>query len=159
MIPISDTLAQMLNAQVTRELANKHLYLMFSSWCHVRGLKNLAKFFKGESDGEQGHANLLIEILSDANIQLSIPELPKKPSIFTSCEEIAQTYADAEVETTDFLDALYKASESEGNIGVSNLLQTMLQEQIEEQGLTERFGNLVKQANGNLIELDLIFEE
>lgn len=158
MIPISDSLAEMLNAQVTREIANKHLYLMFSSWAHVRGLKNIAKFFKGESDGEQGHADLLTGLLNDGNIQISIPSLPVKPSSFSSCEEIARLYEEAEVETTDFLDALYKVAEAEQNIGVSNLLQGMLQEQIEEQGSTERFSSLVKQAGGNLILLDLMFD-
>jgi ferritin len=159
MIPISDPLAQALNEQVTREIANKHLYRMFSSWCHVRGLKNIEKFFAGESEGEQGHANLLMGILDDANIQIAIPSLPAKPSVFTSCEDIANTYERAEVETTDFLEALYRAAEKEGNVGVSNLLQTMLQEQIEEQGLTERFKNLVTQAGGNLLLLDLMFAE
>ncbi len=159
MIPISDKLAGMLNAQVTREIANRHLYRMIGSWCHVRGLKNLEKFFVGESEGEQGHANLIMGILDDANIQIAIPELPKKPSEFTSCEMIAEIYRDAEIETTDFLDNLYREAEDEGNIGVSNVLQGLLEEQIEEMGLSERFSNLVNQAAGNLILLDLAFAE
>lgn len=158
MIPISNDLAKMLNDQVTRELANKHLYLMFASWCHVRGLRNLEKFFKGESEGEQGHANIIMEILNNANVEIAIPELPKKPSMFMGCDEIASLYAEAEVETTDFLEAIYKAAENQGNFGVSNVFQNLLTEQIEEQGLTERFGNLVRQAAGNLILLDLAFE-
>jgi ferritin len=149
----------MLNAQVTREIANRHLYLMISSWCHVRGLKNIEKFFKGESDGEQGHANIIIGLLDDANVQLSIPELPKKPSEFASCEMIAEVYRDAEVETTDFLDAVYREAEAEGNVGISNAFQALLEEQNEEMGLTERFSNLVNQAAGNLLLLDLMFRD
>jgi ferritin len=159
MIPISDDLARELNLQVTRELANKHLYKMISSWCHVRGLRNIEKFFAGESEGEQGHANLLMDLLDDANIQIQIPELPKKPDVFTDCGEISRVYADAETETTDFLDALYALAEKQKNIGVSNLLQSLLQEQVEEMGLTERFGNLVRQANGDLLTLDLMFAQ
>lgn len=158
MIPISENLAGMLNDQVARELANKHFYLMLASWCHVRGLMNIEKFFKGEASDEQEHANLIMELISDANVQISIPALPVKPSTFTSCEEIARLYAEAEAETTDALESIYKESESQANIGVSNLIQSMLQEQVEEQGLTERFGNLVRQAAGNLLLLDLMFE-
>jgi ferritin len=161
MIPISDDLARELNLQVTREMTNRNLYLMFASWCHVRGLKNIEKFFKKESDGEWGHANLLMDILSDANVQIDVHVLPVKPDpkTFVDCKFIAETYRDAEVETTDFLDALYSSAEKQKNVGVSNLLQGMLQEQVEEQGLTERFYNLVMQANGNLIELDLVLGE
>jgi ferritin len=158
MIPISDKLARMLCDQVGRESGNSFLYLMFSSWCHVRGLKHIESFFKGESDGEKGHAALLSKLLDEGNIQIVIPAIPAKPHDFPDCEEISLTYESAEAETTDFLEALYKEAEAEGNVGVSNLLQSMLEEQIEEQGLTERFKNLVHQANGNLLLLDLMFD-
>lgn len=158
MIPISDKLAKMLNDQVARETGNKHLYRQFASWCHVRGLKNIEKFFLGESEGEQGHANIFMGLLDNGNIQIAISDMPAKPSSFGSCEEIAALYASAEVETTDHLDQIYRAAEDEGNVGVSNVLQGLLEEQIEEQGLTERFNNLVKQAGGNLIMLDLAFD-
>lgn len=158
MIPISNKLAGMLNDQVSRETGNSILYIHFASWAHVRGLKHIESFFKGESDGEKGHAVLLSKLLDEGNLQISIPAIPAKPSNFDSCEDIALTYESAEAETTDFLDALYKEAESEGNVGVSNVLQGMLEEQVEEQGLTERFANLAKQANGNLILLDLMFD-
>jgi ferritin len=159
MIPVSDRLSDMINQQIGRELGNSFLYEIFASWAHIRGLKNVQKFFLGESSGERDHAALLKKTLDDANIQVAIPNIPQKLSVYVDCESIARAYEDAEAETTDFLDELYKSAESEGNIGVSNVLQGMLEEQIEEQGLTERFKNLVHQANGNLLILDLMFEE
>ena len=158
MIPISDSLASLINAQIGRELGNSHLYKQFASYCHVMGLKHIEKFFATEAEGEQGHAGLLSSLLDNANIQIAIPDIPAKPSSFSGCDVVAQLYSEAEVETTDHLDQLYRAAEEEGNIGVSNVLQGMLEEQIEEQGLTERFANSVKLAGGNLILLDLAFE-
>lgn len=158
MIPISDKLATELNAQASREIGNSILYRHFSSWAHVRGLKNIAKFFKGESEGEIGHSEMLMGLLNDGNVQIALPEIKDKLSSFTGCGQIAQLYMDVESETTDNLDAIYRMSEAEGAIGISNQLQSMLQEQIEEEGLADRFSKKVELAGGNLILLDLSFE-
>jgi len=158
MIPISEKLSEMVNSQIARELGNSLLYSHFSSWAHIRGLKNIAKFFKGESDGEKGHAEILTKVLNDSNIQIALPAIPEKPSNFADCMAIADEYERAEVETTDFLDALYMAAEDEKCIGLSNVLQGMLEEQLEEQGTTERVKSLFEQAGGNYLLLDLMFD-
>ena len=159
MKPITDSLASLLNAQASRELGNSILYRHFASWAHVRGLKNIAKFFQGESDGELGHAKMLTDLLNDGNVQIAFTDIPQKPYDLRDCKTISELYADAEVETTDHLDDIYRAAEAEGNVGVSNMIQSMLQEQVEEQGLTERFKALVEQANGNLLLLDLMLND
>lgn len=158
MIPISTNLSAMINAQIGRELSNKHLYRQFASYAHTKGLKNIEKFFKGESEGEQGHADIFMKLLDEANVQISIPDMLAKPANFKDCMEVAQMYVDAEVETTDHLDEIYRASETDGNVGVSNQLADLLQEQIEEQGLSERTKAIFEQASGNLLLLDLMFD-
>jgi len=158
MIPISEKLATEVNAQISRELGNSILYAHFASWAHVRGLKNIAKFFKGESDGEKGHAEILTKVLDESNIQIAIPAIPQKPADFADCMAIAEEYERAEVETTDHLDELYQAAESEKCIGLSNVLQSLLEEQLEEQGTTERVKSLFEQAGGNYLLLDLMFD-
>lgn len=155
MIPISEKLTAELNAQIARELGNRLLYKHFASWAHVRGLKNIEKFFSGQADGEMGHAKLISDLLSDGNVQIAIPAIEGKPSTFESCEQIAGLYVEAEGETTEHLESIYFSAEEEKAIGVSNLLQGMLQEQVEEEGLADRFSNLVGIAAGNLILLDV----
>ena len=159
MIPISDKLASMLNEQIGREIGNSHLYKIFSSWCHIRGLKNIEKFFAGEAEGEMVHAKLISDLLSDGNVQIVIPAIEQKPHEFDSCEKIADLYVSAEAETTEHLEDIYQEAESETAVGVSNLLQSLLQEQIEEEGTADRMARLVSESGGNLLLLDLIFEK
>jgi len=159
MVPISDKLSGMLNAQVGREIGNSHLYRQMSSWAHVRGLKNIASFFNGEADGEMGHAKLISDFLSDANVQIVIPDIPAKPTEYKDCLEIANLYMEAEAQTTEFLEGIYQEAESSNAVGVSNLLQGLLQEQLEEEGNSDRVFSLVNESNGNLLLLDLMFEK
>jgi ferritin len=158
MIPISEKLSEMLNEQASRELGNSLLYKHFTSWAHTKGLKHIAAFFKRESEGEVEHHNMILGLLDEGNAPIAIPAIPAKPSSFKDCEEIARLYMEAEAETTEHLEEIYQAAELEKAIGISNLFQGMLQEQIEEEGLADRLSQLVSLANGNLIELDLAIE-
>lgn len=155
MIPISEKMAAMLNQQIGLEIENSHLYKHFASWAHVRGLNNIESFFSGQSDGEVGHAKLISDLLSDGNVQIAIPMIGARPSNFQSCGEVSNLYVEAEALTTDHLEQIYDAAEAEHAVGISNLLQGMLQEQIEEEGLSDRFQRLVDLSGGNLILLDL----
>lgn len=158
MIPISDKLSEMLQEQLAHELGNKYSYTNMASWAHVRGLKNLEKLFKSQADGEQGHSDLIAGLLNDANVPVVVKTIAERPSSFSDCMAIATEFERVEAQTTDRLDAIYKSAESENAIGVSNLLQGMLQEQIEEMGLSERFKTMVEMANGNLFLLDLMLD-
>ena len=157
MVPISDKLSGMLNAQVGREIGNAHLYRQMASWAHVRGLKNIASFFMGEADGEMGHAKLISDFLSEGNAQIIIPAIEAKPSEFSGCEEIGRLYVEAEAATTEFLEEIAHQSDTEYCISVQDLMQRMLAEQNEEEGISDRTQRLIEAAGGNLILLDLAF--
>lgn len=159
MISISDNLVAELNAQVGRETGNSFLYRNFASWAHVRGLKNIEKFFLGESDGELGHAKIFKDLLDKANAEIAIPAIEQKPNGFTDCLQIGNLYVEAEAETTDHLQEIYDLCEKQEEIGVSNVLQQMLEEQVEEEGLADVFLNMVNESGGNLILLDLVIGE
>lgn len=158
MIPISDNLSKMLLEQVAHELGNKFSYVNMASWAHVRGLENIEKLFKSQADGEQGHSDMIASLLNDANIPVVIKTIPERMGDFVSCGAIADEFERIEADTTDRLDAIYKAAESEGNAGVSNFIQGMIQEQIEEMGLSERFSKKVELSGDNLLLLDISFE-
>lgn len=159
MTVISEEMAKALNEQVGREIGNHILYTMFASWCHVRGLKRLSAFFKGEADGEVGHANLIRDLLNVSNTQIVTPAIEQKPTNYRDCDEISTLYVEAEAQTTSHLKDIWKQSEADFDIGTQDLLQALLKEQHEEEGLAERFSELTALANGDYIKLDLMFGE
>lgn len=159
MIPVSEKLIFMLEEQTAHEIGNNLQYRMVSSWAETKGLKNIAGYFSKQADGEADHAKWLMDLLKDANVPLAIPTIEKRVSEFASCEVIAQLYIETEAETTNRLESIAKVSDGEYNIGVQNLMQKMLAEQLEEEGSSDKFANLVKLANGSPIMLDLAMAE
>ncbi len=158
MIPISEKLSEMLQDQLAHELGNKYSYTNMASWAHVRGLKNIEKLFKSQADGEQGHSELIAGLLNDANIPVVVKTIAERQSTFNDCMAIAEEFERVEAQTTDRLDAIYQAAEGENAVGVSNFLQGMLQEQIEEMGLADRFKTMVEISAGSLFMLDLMLD-
>lgn len=155
MIPISDKLAGMLQAQVAHELRNELIYQHVASWAATKRLRGIQKYFSDQADGESGHAKIVMGMLSDANVPLAVPVIAPSPTGFNSCLEIANLFVETESATTDALESIYDVAESDKCYGISNVIQNMLTEQIEEEGSADSFMNLVEISNGNLIELDL----
>lgn len=152
---ISDKMAQLINEQIAHELANRMQYLMFSNWFANQGLKNLAKFWKGEADGELGHSDKFVAYLAESNTALKVPAIEQKVQTFNGCEDIANIYIEAESDTTAHLKVIWDLTNFEDDAGTGDLMQWYMREQVEEEGNAERFSNLVDLANGDLIKLDL----
>lgn len=153
----SELLTGLINAQISRELGNRLLYLHIASWFHNQGLKRLAKFFTGEAEGEQGHADRFMGYLREANTQVAVPSIEAKQASFRDADEIANLYIEAEAITTQYIDALWDVAVAEKDWSVQDLLQWFSREQTEEEGLAERFASLANLSNGDLVSLDLAF--
>lgn len=155
MIPISDTLIPMLQAQASHELRNELVYRSIASWAATKWLKGIQSYFSSQADGEASHAKIIMGLLADANEPLAIPNIENIPSGFTSCEQILSLYTETEAATTAVLETLYFAAEAERAVGISNIVQGMLTEQIEEEGSSDRLAQAFDLCGGSLILLDL----
>ena len=155
MIPISDTLIPILQKQVSHELRNELVYRSVASWAATKWLKGIQAYFSDQADGEASHAKIIMGLLADANEPLAIPNIENVPSGFTSCEQILSLYTETEAATTAVLETLYFAAVAQKAIGISNAIQSLLQEQLVEEGSSDRFLQAVDMAGGNLILLDL----
>jgi ferritin len=155
MIPISDTLIPMLQKQISHELRNELIYRTVASWAATKWLKGIQSYFSSQADGEAGHAKIIMGLLADANEPLAIPDIENIPSGFTSCEQILSLYVETEAATTAVLETLYFAAEAQKAIGLSNTIQSMLTEQIEEEGSADRLAQAFETSGGSLILLDL----
>ena len=153
---LSDTMANLINSQIAHELGNELQYRMVSSWAANQWLKGIAEYFKSQADGEKEHANKFTEYLLTANVPVQIPAIEKRVTTFTDCEAIAQLYQETEAATTDLIDKMQDLASEEDDYGTAQFLDWFSGEQIEEMGSAERFSNLVKLANGDLLKLDLM---
>ena len=61
--------AEALNEQIKIEASAAFLYFSLASWANVRGLTGMAKWFRGEANGELTHMNLFVDYLNDRDYQ------------------------------------------------------------------------------------------
>ena len=155
MIPISEKLIFMLRDQVAHEIGNKLQYLIVKSWAETQGLNNIAKYFGTQAEGEESHADILMNLLKDANSPLVIPTIEARQSEFADAEAVIRVYSETESDTTDRLEAISRVSDTEYNIGVQSVMQTLLLEQTEEEGSVDRLQRALQACGGNVAMLNL----
>lgn len=153
---ISDTMAGLINQQISHELGNELQYRMIVSWASNRWLKGVAAYFKEQADGEKEHANKFTDYLLTANVAVQIPAIEKRVTEFPDCESIARLYQETEAATTDLIDKMQDLAFEENDYGTAQFLDWFSGEQIEEMGSATRFAELVKLSNGDLLKLDLM---
>ena len=156
---ISSELASLFNQQVSNEQANAHLYEQVACWCRLRGLKNLAAMFAKQADEERGHHKKMLGYLEEVNAEVVIPPTEAKPHGWGSCNEVAQTFIEAEMQTTEAINEMMRLAMSEEDYSAQDFLQPFCQEQSEEVTTAQRFMAAVMASGGNLLLLDHWAEE
>jgi ferritin len=128
---ISDELADALVEQVGHEIFNANLYLYISSFLKNKGLNNIAKHFEGQWQEELEHSKIIVDLLTDLNTDVKIPEIEGCDMIINSMLDIASMYLDRENLTTESLDEIKKLA-----IEVSNpIIEERMREMISKQQL------------------------
>ena len=153
---ISEAMANLINKQIAHEYGNKMQYDMISSWAANQWLKGIAAYFKSQADGEGEHASKFESYLLTANVPVKIPTIEGRVSEFANCEAIVRLYQETEAKTTDLINKMQDLSFEDGDYGTAQFLDWFSGEQVEEEGSAERFANLVKLSNGDLLKLDLM---
>lgn len=155
---LSQELNDALNEQVVIELGNKNKYMQVQSFLEDLQLKNLADFFKEQSNGENGHANLFMNHINDRDGgQVKLGEVDAPKSDFTDINSIADFYVSTEQETTASIESLYDLALSTRSYIDLDFLQSMLKEQIEEEDTSLRLAMQLKSVK-DIYLFDSTFE-
>lgn len=123
---ISDNLIDSLLAQWAHEKYNAHLYLYISSFLKNKGLNNLGSKFYGQYKEENEHSEMIINLLTDFNATVTLPEIDEINFPIVSIIEIAEKYLSREYETTVNLDEIKKLSIDESNPVVEEFMREMI---------------------------------
>lgn len=153
---ISESMAGLIQEQISHELGNAIQYEMVASWAANQWLKGIAAYFKGQAHDERDHADKFVGYLALANAPVQVPAIERRVSEFADCDEIARLYQDTEAETTDRINRMQDLASEERDYGTAQFLDWFSGEQIEEEGSAERFASLVKTCGGDLVKLDLM---
>ena len=142
---LSENLNDALNQQIMIELLNQNKYSQIQSLFEDMQLKNIAKFFKEQSLGENGHANLFIDHINNRNGgKVKIEEINAPIINFTDINSIADFYVLTEQQTTESIESLYNLALEEKSYIDLGFLMKMLDEQCEEEDTSLAFATRAK---------------
>jgi ferritin len=141
---LSVPLLDQLNRQLNHELYASHSYLAMSAWCDSRHLAGLAGFFRRQSVEETEHAMFIFDHLQDRGAVPVIGAVEAPRREFESLVEVAEHAQALETGNTRGIHEAYQTAMSEGDYPTQVALQTLIQEQVEEEKWA---GELVAKAH------------
>jgi ferritin len=158
-LKLSQNLNDALNQQILKELSNQNRYMQIESYFENLQLKNLAKFFKTQSDGEHDHAHLFMDHINDRNGGFVTLDEVSSPNLnLTDIESVSEAYIQAEQDTTASIEELYDMALSEKSYIDLPFLSDMLQEQVEEEDISQRLGMNLRLTK-DIVLFDATFEQ
>mmetsp|Transcript_28035 Transcript_28035/g.39408 ORF Transcript_28035/g.39408 Transcript_28035/m.39408 type:complete len:216 (+) Transcript_28035:144-791(+) len=131
MTRVTQECADLLNAQVTRELEASQLYLSASIWCEQQNLVGMAAYMLSESEEERTHALQIIDFASKRDVALSLETLKAPKSNWDSCLDVWNTLLDAEKANTQSLFKLADAAAEGRDHALTGFLLPYHSEQVE----------------------------
>lgn len=155
---LSQELNNALNKQIIHELRNQNIYSQIASYFEDLQLKNLANYFRSQSDHEHDHSKKFIQHINDrTGGKVVIGDVMMPTISITSIEDIGNLYIQTEEETTATIENLYNIALEEKSFIDLPFLLSMLDEQREEEDSAQSFAIKAKMVN-NLVLFDATFE-
>ena len=121
------------------------LYEQASAYFDDRAMNLAAKLMRRQADGELEHARKFTDYVRDAKGKVVIPTINAQKSDFTSGEEVFRAAYEREQETTAKIYAIRDLAWKVGDHATFEMLTWFVNEQVEEENLTE---NLLLVAQG-----------
>jgi ferritin len=133
-----------LNVHIGHEYENYFLYEQASAYFDDKGMDLAAKLFRKQGDGEIEHARKFTDYVRDARGKVVIPAIKQQRSDFANGEEVFRAAYEREVETTVKIYALRDLAWKAGDHATFEMLTWFVNEQVEEENLTEKLWVVVK---------------
>ncbi len=133
-----------LNAQIGHEYENYMLYEQGSAYFDDRGMDEAAKLFRKQADGEMEHARKFTDYIRDARGKVVIPAIKAQKSDFAAGEDVFLAAFEREQETTAKIYALRDMAWKAGDHATFEMLTWFVNEQVEEENLTEKLLTVVR---------------
>lgn len=152
---LSESLNGALNMQVLHEYRNMLIYKQMESYFEGLQLKNLAKYFKEQSQHEKDHGDKFVQYINDRTGGSVLLGEVEEPNLnLSDVNVLADAYILAEETTTESIEEIYELAMSEKSYMDLPFLQDMLREQVEEEDSAQELTLKLKMCK-DLVLLDL----
>lgn len=140
---ISQRLSKMLIEQIGSELRAHQFYLAVSIWFDRQSLTRWAKLWHDQSVEEAGHANKIMDFLTDNEVDFDLPALKASPARFASAAAAIEQALGNEQSVTQQFNDMAAAATEEGDHRSFQFLQWFIEEQVEEERKAQGLLDLV----------------
>ncbi|MCB0882086.1 MAG: ferritin [Thermoleophilia bacterium] len=131
-MPISNTMAKAINAQVGREFGAHFQYLEIASHFHDDGLPQMGAFFDQQAAEEHEHAMRFLQYVRDSGAKVAIPAIPAPKAAYKSSKEAVALALKWEQEVTAHINDLVDLAIKENDHATRVMLNWFVTEQVEE---------------------------
>lgn len=142
---------EILNYRIQQEEYSSRLYHQMHLWLENNSYKNLAKYFKKNSDDEMTHASWSKEYLMSFNVMPELRTLEEPINVFDNVLDIAQKTLEHEIKITEQCNTLSKFALDNSDFGLLALAQKYNTEQTEEIGVALELLDVVQMSNDKLV--------
>jgi ferritin len=130
---ISQTLQDLFNEQINKELYSSYLYLAMATWFEEKNFGGFAHWLRVQEAEERGHAMKLYSHVHDRGGRVVLKAISAPPSPWKTNIEVFKAVLAHEEEVTASINALYEAALKEKDYPAQILLQWFINEQVEEE--------------------------
>lgn len=136
----------MLVKQLAHELKNYNLYMTLVNYFSVKGIEDLAEYYRKRADEELLHHKWCMEYLTDADITFTYPAVEINTEKFEGFEKPFEITVEREIETTNMIYAIRGAAfEEKDFMTVQWLDEYLIKEQIEEEDVSRMAWTIISE--------------
>ncbi len=145
---LSDTLAQALNEQMTKEAHASQIYLSYGAWADDNGYGGIANFLFRHAAEERNHMMKILEYILKRGAKVKVTAIPDPPSDPTSINNCFEKVFEHEVDNTRAVYKIVKMAFNEEDWVTWNFMQWFVNEQAEEETLALELLDKIKISGG-----------
>jgi ferritin len=156
---LSQSVQQMLNQQIAKELHASNLYLAMSGHFAEANLMGMANWMRMQSDEERGHALRFFDYVIDRAGQVEVGAVDQPPAEYGSPVEIFNQALEHERKVTASINAIYAQAVQDGDYATQVFLQWFITEQVEEEASATAMVERLTMAGDNRAALLILDAE
>lgn len=140
----SERINNALNTQINKEFYSAYLYLSMAHYFSESGLCGFAHWCKKQAEEEVNHGMMVFNFMTSMNGKIELIQIATPESVFHSPIETVKQILAHEKHITEVLRNIAIMTKEENDFTTQVFLQTMLNEQIEEEEMAYKIYTKLK---------------
>lgn len=154
---LSESISNLLIEQYQHEMKNQQVYKQFSTWGHINGFPGAEKWYIGQAEEEQHHAEAIFNFLRDSGITFNLTTIEFYQIEINEYVDLFKNGLEIEVKTTNALNDIFFACGEEKLFIAQEFVNRLLYEQLAEEN--EARTRLAIVLNGDILVADHVISD